>query len=168
MMIFDRSHTGALKKTGANSFRAINQQQNKTMTLTNTQKKTLKTKSGMTLIELTVVILVLLSLISILFVGARAWKRGSDRAGCIMNIRNVQQGMRSFQNMNGHSPGDTVAGAQAEIIGTDKFVETPPICPGTAVAYTIGGDNIPNVGTLYMTCSLSASDNHVPVAHLDW
>ena len=48
------------------------------MTLTHTQKKA--AKSGMTLIELTVVILVLLSLISILFVGARAWKKGSDRA----------------------------------------------------------------------------------------
>jgi len=56
-------------------------------------------KSGMTLLELTVVILVLLSLIAILFVGARAWKRGSDRAGCIMNIRNVQQAARGHMNM---------------------------------------------------------------------
>ena len=53
------------------------------MKLTHTQN-TKAVKSGMTLIELTVVILVLLSLISILFVGARAWKRGSDRAGCII------------------------------------------------------------------------------------
>ena len=62
------------------------------MKLTNTL--TMKRKSGMTLLELTVVILVLLSLISILFIGARAWKKGSDRAGCIMNIRNVQQAVR--------------------------------------------------------------------------
>lgn len=121
----------------------------------------------MTLIELTVVILVLLSLISILFVGARAWKRGSDRAGCIMNIRNVQQGMRSFQNMNGHSPGDTVAGAEDEIIGTDKFVESDPVCPG-AGGYTIGGDNLPLVGTLYMECDLAGTLNHAPVSHDDW
>ena len=44
-----------------------------------------KRKAGMTLLELTVVILVLLSLITILFVGARAWKRGSDRSANIMN-----------------------------------------------------------------------------------
>lgn len=139
------------------------------MTLTHTQNKTVKTKSGMTLIELTVVILVLLSLISILFVGARAWKRGSDRAGCIMNIRNVQQGMRSFQNMNGHSPGETVTGAQAEIIGTDKFVESTPDCPG-AGTYTIGGDNLPDVGVLYMSCSLAGGteQNHNPASHDDW
>ena len=51
--------------------RIINRNRQETMTLTYTQKIR---KSGMTLIELTVVILVLLSLISILFVGARAWK----------------------------------------------------------------------------------------------
>ena len=41
----------------------------------------------MTLLELTVIILVLLSLITILFVGAKAWKRGSDRAACILQHR---------------------------------------------------------------------------------
>ncbi len=67
------------------------------MKLTNTQS--MKAKSGMTLLELTVVILVLLSLISILFIGARAWKKGSDRSANIMNIRNTQQAMRGHQNM---------------------------------------------------------------------
>jgi type II secretory pathway pseudopilin PulG len=50
----------------------------------------------MTLLELTVVILVLLSLITILFIGAQAWKRGSDRAICIINIQNVQKGVRGY------------------------------------------------------------------------
>jgi len=67
------------------------------MKLTNTHN--MKAKSGMTLLELTVVILVLLSLISILFVGARAWKKGSDRSANIMNVRNTQQAMRGHQNM---------------------------------------------------------------------
>ena len=61
--------------------------------------RNMKSKSGMTLLELTVVILVLLSLISILFVGARAWKKGSDRSANIMNIRNTQQAMRGHENM---------------------------------------------------------------------
>ena len=63
----------------------------------------------MTLLELTVVILVLLSLISILFIGARAWKKGSDRAGCILNIRNVQQAVRGYANMNPEKTGITKA-----------------------------------------------------------
>ena len=68
--------------------------------------RNMKSKSGMTLLELTVVILVLLSLISILFVGARAWKKGSDRSANIMNIRNTQQAMRGHENMKGLKEGD--------------------------------------------------------------
>ena len=60
---------------------------------------TKKQTSGMTILELTVVILVLLALISILFVGATAWKKGSDRAANLMNIRNCQQAMRGAQNV---------------------------------------------------------------------
>lgn len=63
-----------------------------------------KRKSGMTLLELTVVILVLLSLISILFIGARAWKRGSDRSANLLNLRNTQQAMRAHQNLHNLSP----------------------------------------------------------------
>ncbi len=59
-----------------------------------------KHTAGMTLLELTVVILVLLSLISVLFVGARAWKKGSDRSTNILNIRNCQLAMRGHENMN--------------------------------------------------------------------
>ena len=68
------------------------------MKLNNTTKRSNK---GMTLLELTVVILVLLSLISILFIGARAWKKGSDRAANILNIRNVQQAVRAHVNVRG-------------------------------------------------------------------
>ncbi|MEO5716342.1 MAG: type II secretion system protein [Luteolibacter sp.] len=63
-----------------------------------TTSHTPKRKSGMTILELTVVILVLLALISILFVGATAWKKGADRAANLMNIRNCQQAMRGAQN----------------------------------------------------------------------
>ena len=131
--------------------------------------RNMKRASGMTLLELTVVILVLLSLISILFIGARAWKKGSDRAGCIMNIRNVQQGVRSYSNMNGINAGGTVAAWKANVVGTGLFVEKTPACPGGGT-YTYASDTvIPAVGTLGLTCSLSAApDNHVPSAYTDW
>ncbi len=74
----------------------------------------MKRKSGMTLLELTVVILVLLSLISILFVGARAWKKGSDRSANIMNIRNTQQAMRGHENMRTLKVGDPFGQADLE------------------------------------------------------
>jgi len=129
--------------------------------------RNMKRASGMTLLELTVVILVLLSLISILFIGARAWKKGSDRAGCIMNIRNVQQGVRSYANMNNVNAGVSVSGLRDKVIASGKFVEKDPNCPGGG-AYTDKADLVPVVGVLYMTCSLATDEGHVPGNFSDW
>ena len=78
---------------------------------------------GITLLELTVVILVLLSLIGVLFIGARAWKRGSDKATCVMNIRNVQQAVRSHQNLSGLYDGAPLD-VSVDVIGPGNFIET--------------------------------------------
>ena len=59
-------------------------------------------RSGITLIELTVVIVVLLSLIAVVAIGSRAWRRSSDRAACVMNTRNCQVATRSYQNLYGY------------------------------------------------------------------
>jgi len=130
---------------------------------------TMNRKAGMTLLELTVVILVLLSLISILFIGARAWKKGSDRAGCVMQIRNVQQGVRSYSNLAGFIPGSTVTSWTGSVIGSGKFVEKTPVCPA-AGTYAYATDTvIPAIGTLAMTCSLSPSPTiHVPASYTEW
>ena len=61
-------------------------------------KTATKLKPGMTLIEITVVILVLLTLIAVLFIGANIYKKGADRAACILNIRNIHQAVRADQN----------------------------------------------------------------------
>jgi prepilin-type N-terminal cleavage/methylation domain-containing protein len=125
----------------------------------------IKKSKGMTLIELTVVILVLLSLISVLFIGAQAWKEGSDRSQCILNIRNAQTAGRSFQNMNQKAPGDAFTAA-TDVYGSGKFLETAPTCP-SAGSYT-WATTIPAVGTLFMTCSLSGTKNHVPGSISGW
>ena len=108
------------------------------MKLTNTHS--MKAKSGMTLLELTVVILVLLSLISILFVGARAWKKGSDRSANIMNIRNTQQAMRGHQNMKELAPAALFGQADLEQymkfpknIGAGTATDGVGYTPGTAI-----------------------------------
>ena len=149
---------------------SVNHQDTK-MTLTHTQKN--KKKSGMTLIELTVVILVLLSLISILFVGARAWKRGSDRSASIMMIRNVQQAVRSFQNINNLNPGDSGKVALTDIFGADKFIAKDP----TASSHPAGGDHkyaitaptdIPALGTLYLTVTGTDAAFYMPDDKTGW
>lgn len=132
-----------------------------------TNKQTMKRKSGMTLLELTVVILVLLSLISVLFIGARAWKRGADRAACILNIRNVQNAVRSWANMNNKR--ETEAMTQAVIIGTGLFVEKAPTCPGGGTYDMSALATVPPIGTLAMKCSLGTGpEDHVPDNYEAW
>jgi hypothetical protein len=128
-------------------------------------------RSGMTLFELTVVIMVLLLMINILLFGARAWKRGSDRTMCIVHIHNVQKGVRAYSNFYGLNPGESTPNLKNSIIGIGRFVEELPICPGGG-DYTLGGiygpDTIPPMGVLYMDCSLRATEQHAPLTTVDW
>jgi hypothetical protein len=99
----------------------------------------------------------------------RAREMGRNRAQCIINIRNVQQGVRSYANMNGLKPGDPCAGWKAKVIGPGLFIGTPPMCPcgGT---YNYATDTIiPSIGTLAITCSLCGVPNlHVPSTYSGW
>lgn len=122
---------------------------------------------GMTLLEMSIVLLVMLSLIGIMFIGAQAWKNGSDRTLCIMNLQNVQKGVRSYSNLYGVEPGMTVDGLQSKVIGMGRFVESAPRCPHGGT-YNYGGDLVPLVGDLYMSCSLEATGGHKPEEMSDW
>ncbi len=86
-----------------------------------------------------------------------------------MQIRQVQVAVRSYANINGHLLGADVSplDLQNEVIGSGKFLEQAPECPGNGT-YTFGGNTIPSLGTLYMTCSLAASDDHVPEDYAGW
>lgn len=120
--------------------------------------------SGMTLLELTVVILVLLSLVVIFTIGARAWRNGADRSGCIMNLRNTQMAVRSYQNLNNLPTGASFNMA-TDITGADGFIEDP-VCPAGG-SYT-SVDRIPDIGTLVTTCSLGSSHQHYPNTITGW
>lgn len=126
----------------------------------------------MTLIELTVVILVLLSLIAVLFIGGRSWKRGSDRSLSIITIRNTQMGLRSHVQISDVRETSQVDLPDA-IFGSSRFVANG-IDSQTGLPKAIGelpdhpvegldydfvagdGDIIPPLGTLYI-CTGGAS-----------
>ncbi len=131
-----------------------------------------KKAKGMTLLELTVVILVLLSLISILFIGARAWKRGSDRAGCILNIRNVQQAIRSYGNMQALNPEDAIPDSgtrESVLVGAGLFMENAPACPGGGTYSGLDGTTIPAVGDVILVCDYAdGGPSHEPSNTDDW
>ena len=127
-------------------------------------KLNLNNNKGMTLIELTVVILVLLSLISVLFIGAKAWKDGSDNATCVMNIRNFQTGARSYTNMQPDTATPTTAVDKAAVY---TFMSvTPSLCPKTkADDYTVSGNYGDAPGTIFLACpNGDGANTHTPTA----
>lgn len=138
------------------------------------KKTATKLKPGLTLIEITVVILVLLTLIAVLFIGANIYKKGADRAACILNIRNIHQAVRANQNLYNLKPATTdgsFAGdalTKADIVGTaDSYIEDEPLCPHDTSAYTFVA-NYPAVGTVAVTCTNATSLDHVPASTEGW
>ena len=135
-----------------------------------------------TLVEMTVVISVMLSLVSVFTASARAWKRGSDRSDCIMGMRNIQMAVRSYQNLYGYDPGtyhstdtgtpdiilniyqrDLITRNQCEMaFGRVK-------CDGGGTYSRGEANRFPLTGASYVTCSLSVTEeNHAPDAIADW
>lgn len=123
-----------------------------------------KSQAGLTLIEVTLVIAILLGLISVLFIGVAAYKKGSDRAKCVLNISTVQKAARSYQNMYEIAPGAALV--VGDIAGAGKMIESTPTCPAGG-AYTFG-TIVPVANAAYLTCSLSSSDGHEPATTAGW
>jgi len=73
---------------------------------------------------------------------------GSPRAGCVMNQRNLQQAVRSYQATNNLKPGDPLD--WNKIIGPGLLIEKPPICPVHG-AYSYP-KVIPAIGVLVSPC----------------
>ena len=136
---------------------------------------------GLSLLELTVVIATLLALTSILFFGARSWMRGSDRAACILTIRNMQVATRSYQNLYGYNEGGRpyAEGGTQDIavhLRSKGYIEENVYEQALGNSKCSSGgtytrplpDLFPETGQLYMTCSLSESEKHEPSTHTDW
>lgn len=113
-----------------------------------------KARSGMTLLELTVIILVVLSLIGILMIGVTAWKRGSDRSANILNLRNVQQAVRAHANTRNLNIGDPCP--SSDIVGAGRYIEsvTPP---NASITYTYSA-NVPAFGSLYLQAAYTTTE----------
>ena len=132
-----------------------------------------KVKPGVTLIELTVVILVLLTLIGVLFVGAQIYKEGADRSACILNIRNIQLAIRSNQNLDETiDQGDPILLADIFSSGSTENYLSRPQCPLTPdEGYTLI-TQYPATGNVVATCDPNGLGNgtgdHFPTRTAGW
>ena len=99
-----------------------------------------KSPKGVTLIELSVVIAVILVLISVLFIGATYYKDSADNAACVIVQSSIQKAADSYNNISGGSAGAAGAG----IVGAGKpFPTALPACPTGGVfslTFATGGE----------------------------
>jgi type II secretory pathway pseudopilin PulG len=135
-----------------------------------------------TLVEMTIVISVSLSLISVVTTSARTWKRNSDRADCVADLRNFQMAVRSYQSANGYQCGmfHVNLGGRTDI--ADHLLENGRIsraqhrqsigvqsCNAGGEYYRIQPDRFPLQGESYLTCTLAAGSlHHQPDHTADW
>ncbi|MFC4995437.1 type II secretion system protein [Rubritalea tangerina] len=104
----------------------------------------------MTLIELTVVISMIISLISALFVSAKYYREASDRSACIAQISQIQKAVRSYQNLNNLTTGDIIE--EADFIGPDTPFEQALQCPSDGGEYTYLWE-VPASGVPFAFCA---------------
>jgi competence protein ComGC len=123
-----------------------------------------RSAAGMTLIEVTIVIAVLLGLISVLFLGVSAYKEGTNRAMCIQNIYRVQTAMRVACNYNELEPGRSYDGLKDLVIGESLYIPDDPVCPSNGTYEYLEGV-IPATGVTFLSCTV---EGHVPKSTVGW
>lgn len=77
------------------------------------------------------------------------WKSVEDKAGCQLNVRNVQQASRSYCGMNGLNPGSPLL--RTDLIGPGGLIGSEPVCPAGGT-YTWSSVH-PACGDLAIRCS---------------
>lgn len=123
----------------------------------------------MTILEMTIVVLVLLSMIAICFVGATAWKRGADKNNNILNLRNIQQAVRGHQNLYGLNPGSSPINSADLFLSTTNdigYLPEPKPPGGTGVTAYTYLPVVPNYGELYVGNVSSMNQQYVPAPSL--
>lgn len=129
-----------------------------------------KRPNGFTIVEVTLVLSIILGLVLLLFLGLSAYKNGSDKARCVLQLAAIQKSARSCQNTDDLVPGDAMPTTylQTEIYLPNNL----PVCPKDGSAYNYSG-TVTDPGVAYATCNnaaLAGNLSHAPAAATlaDW
>lgn len=129
-------------------------------------------KKGFTIVEMTLVLAIILGLAGLLFLGLTAYKNGSDKTQCVLQLATVQKSVRSAENLDTLAPETvlTATGAtgNADLVTEGYLSATVPLsCPRDGTPYTYLG-TVPDTGVAYATCvtygSLAGNLAHAPTA----
>ena len=120
---------------------------------------------GLTALEILVILAVVIGGLFTAWLAAEKWKHGKDRNHCLMNIRNAQTAMRSYQGLNQLSMGDKLDWKDL-YLGPGRMMHYMPVCPGGGTCHF--ANHVTAVGIAYMTCSLATSHDHQPPSTKGW
>jgi len=133
------------------------------------KEKKAQVDQGMTLIELTVVIIVLLTLISVMFFVGTAYIKASNRTACLTNQSYIQKAMRGFESLEQLSEG---ASFKWSDLKADGYLGDPLTmeCPSNKKKYLVADDGlIPPRGERVAPClDDEYKDDHVPEEVVQW
>ena len=108
-------------------------------------------QQGLTLIEVSLVIALLLGLITVLFLGIGAYREGADKAKCKMQVTQVQKAVRAHASFNNLSIN---SGLDKNIVfGVGKLIEAEPTCPSGGTYAVAVPAVVPELGKLYYDCN---------------
>lgn len=119
----------------------------------------------MTLLEMTIVILVLLSLVGVTFINAHVWKKGADKSNNVLNIRNIQQSVRGHQNMLDLDPGNSSLDSAVLFLtpsNKDGYLPEPKPPETTGITAYTYLSVVPEYGRLYVSNLASMKPEYVP------
>jgi len=125
-------------------------------------------RSGMTLIEISLVIALLLGLIAVVFMGIGSYRAGSDRAKCKMQLASIQKAVRAGANFKGLEIGGALV--EADVFGAGNMMATAPVCPSDGGVYAYEA-TVPLIGEAYASCDYTdGGTTHVLAASetTDW
>ena len=94
---------------------------------------TMTKKSGFTLVEIMIVVLIIGLLAAIAVPNFVKARKSAQRNACIDNLRQIEGAVEQAK-MDGKA-----APEAGDIYGSDKYIKTPPVCPSTKEGYTISG-----------------------------
>lgn len=99
-----------------------------------------------TIVGYIVFAITLLSIVPIVFIGARGWKTGSDRAACIIMQRNIETAVRDYQISNGLEAGDPLDfQAILAVPGNETLNTACPLGGELIISPTVPEDGMPAV-----------------------
>ncbi|MDZ4288823.1 MAG: type II secretion system protein [Prosthecobacter sp.] len=110
-------------------------------------------RSGMTLIEISLVIALLLGLIAVVFLGIGSYRQGADKAKCKMQLAAVQKAVRAGSNFQNLDVGGALV--DTDVFGAGLLMNAEPVCP-SAGTYTWLAV-VPAIGVPYGNCGYTAT-----------